>query len=204
MATRDPHLQAFFDAARAAFGEFAQDPASRHSLACIFSALERPAAASENAPARLPVCTHLAQVAAPEKFSDPALCRLATAFADLEARLSWRRRDTYSPSASANFAEGHAGAMIVGPGGLEPRTDVWLGVSLLAPHVRYPDHQHAPEETYLVMSDGEFSQGGGPWFRPGVGGSFYNEPGITHAMRSLGDPLLAFWALWAEPSSTYA
>ena len=85
--------------------------------------------------------------------------------------------------------------MIVGPGGLEERSDVWLGVSVLAPDVRYPDHDHAPEEVYLVLSDAEFRQGGGDWFAPGIGGSFYNEPGIRHAMRSRHAPLFAFWAL---------
>lgn len=204
MATRDPDLQAFLDAARAAFGEVAQDPASRDSLARIFAALENPAAASGQAGARLPVCAHLAQAAAPGNFRSPALRHLAAAFARLEPRLTWRRREAPDRSAGAGFAEGHANAMIVGPGGLEPRVDAWLGVTLLAPDVRYPDHRHPPEETYLVMSEGEFSQGGGAWFRPGVGGSFYNEPGITHAMRSLGDPLLAFWALWPQPTATSA
>lgn len=144
---------------------------------------------------------HLAQAAAPGNFDHPALARLAAAFIGIEPRLAWSRKPAKDPTASANFAEGHANAMIAGPGGLEPRSDVWLGVSLLAPHVRYPDHRHPPEETYLVMADGEFSQEGGPWFRPGVGGSFYNRPGITHAMRSLDGPLLAFWALWAEPAT---
>lgn len=204
MATRDPELQAFLDAARAAFGEVAQDGASRDSLKRIFAALENPAAASGQAGARLPVCAHLAQAAAPETFDSPALRRLAAAFARLEPRLSWRHREAPDRSAGASFAEGHANAMIVGPGGLEPRADARLGVTLLAPHLRYPDHRHPPEETYLVMSEGEFSQGDGPWFRPGVGGSFYNEPGITHAMRSLGDPLLAFWALWTQSSGTTA
>lgn len=200
MAIRDAHLQAFFDAAGVAFDEFAQNPASRRSLARIFAALEQPAAAVEQVAERLPVASeHLAYAAAPETFSELTLHLLATAFARIEPRLSWRRKDTSELSASENFAEGHANAMIAGPVGLEPRTDVWLGVTMLAPHVRYPDHGHPPEETYLVMSDGEFSQDGGPWFRPGVGGSFYNEPGITHAMRSLEDPLLAFWALWAKP-----
>lgn len=197
MPTRDAELQAFFDAAHAAFDEFAQDPASKRSLARIFAALEQPAAPSGQPGARLPACAHLAAAAAPGNFDHPALRRLATAFADLEPRIFWRRRETRHPSASANYADGHATAMIAGPGGLEPRTDAWLGVSLMAPQVRYPDHDHPPEETYLVMSDGEFSHGGSPWFRPGVGGSFYNEPGILHAMRSLDAPLLAFWALWA-------
>jgi quercetin dioxygenase-like cupin family protein len=201
MATRDADLQAFLDTACAAFDAFAQDSASRRSLARIFAALERPVTANVQVTARLPVCAHLAQAAASENFDHPALRRLANAFAGLEPRLSWRRREARASSASANFAQGHANAMIAGPGGLESRTDVWLGATLLAPHVRYPDHEHPPEETYLVMSDGEFSHGGGPWFRPGVGGTFYNEPGITHAMRSHGEPLLAFWALCAEPSA---
>lgn len=84
--------------------------------------------------------------------------------------------------------------MIVGPGGVEDRDDLWLGVSLLAPHVHYPYHNHAPEETYLVLSGGEFMQEE-TWFSPGIGGSFYNPPGIKHAMRSGDKPLFAIWAL---------
>ena len=88
--------------------------------------------------------------------------------------------------------------MILGPAGLEHRNDVWIGASLMAPFVRYPDHAHAPEETYLVLSEGDFRQGDGDWFTPGVGGSFYNSPWIKHAMRSGAAPLFAFWALWVE------
>ena len=45
------------------------------------------------------------------------------------------------------------------------------------------------------MSAGECRQADGPWFEPGVGGSFYNPPGIVQAMRSSSEPLFAFWAL---------
>lgn len=87
--------------------------------------------------------------------------------------------------------------MIVGPGGLEDRHDVWVGLSLLAPGVRYPDHRHAPEEIYLVLTDGQFRQGEREWFTPGVGGTFYNEPNILHAMASSPDaPFLAIWCLF--------
>jgi hypothetical protein len=65
----------------------------------------------------------------------------------------------------------------------------------MAPKVRYPDHQHEPEEVYLVLSEGDFRQGEGAWFSPGIGGSFYNPPKIKHAMRSVARPLFAFWAL---------
>jgi hypothetical protein len=30
-----------------------------------------------------------------------------------------------------------------------------------------------------------------------IGGSLYNQPGIKHALRSLGTPLFALWALRA-------
>ncbi len=55
--------------------------------------------------------------------------------------------------------------------------------------------QPAFEEVYLVASDGEFRQGSGAWFTPGVGGTLYHSPGIVHAMRSSNTPLLAFWLL---------
>jgi hypothetical protein len=76
--------------------------------------------------------------------------------------------------------------------------DVWIGATLMAPNVRYPDHAHPPEESYLVLSEGEFQSGQGNWFSPGIGGSFYNSPGIKHAMRSGKKPLFAFWALLPE------
>lgn len=197
---RPDALQEFLDAARTAFETQADDPRAEASLTRIFATLETPAGVTTPSPARLPVCDLLAATGDPSRFVDPVLRRLVSAFLNLEPSLTWRLRGGAAPSASDSFAEGHANAMIVGPGGFEARGDAWLGVSLLAPHVRYPDHTHAPEETYLVMSQGDFSQDGGPWFEPGIGGSFYNPPGILHAMRAGDGPLLAFWALYAGTS----
>lgn len=58
------------------------------------------------------------------------------------------------------FRDGHVNATIAGPEGLEIRRDVWIGViiSLMAPHMRYPDHRHPPEEIYVVLSDGQWRQ----------------------------------------------
>lgn len=197
-ASRPDILEEVLDASRAAFEAHARDPRATTSLSRIFQALETSAGPGEPAGVRLPVCRHLAQAADPASFAEPSLHRLVSAFRRLEPALTWRKRGGDTSSASADFSEGHANAMIVGPGGFEPRHDVWLGASLLAPNVRYPDHTHAPEETYLVMSRGAFSQDDGPWFEPGVGGSFYNPPGILHAMRAGDVPLFAFWALRAE------
>ncbi|TPE51760.1 dimethylsulfonioproprionate lyase family protein [Amaricoccus solimangrovi] len=197
MDSRDPALQSFVDAALAAYAEVVPGPEARASLDRITAALGTPAPRRERPGRRLPVCEHLdaaLAVAVPR----PALRHLIESFRAVEPDLEWVRRASFDASASANFTEGHANAMILGPAGLENRADVWFGVSLLAPRVRYTDHSHAPEETYLVLSEGEFRQGDGAWFAPGIGGSFYNTPFVTHAMRSGAHPLFAFWALWPE------
>lgn len=197
MTRRNTVLQRFVEAAEAAFGQFALDPNARRSIGGIFKALEVPGVARLGSGSRLPVCGHLDQVLAAGT-GHVGLDRLLTCFRQVEPALQWRRRPGNDGTASGNFQDSHANAMLLGPGGLEERGDVWLGVSLMAPEVRYPDHDHAPEETYLVLSEGEFRQGEGNWFSPGIGGSFYNRPGIRHAMRSLETPLFAFWALRAE------
>lgn len=194
---RDPALQAFTDAVLAAFAEVAPCPEARASLDRIAAALAEPAPRRERPGSRLPACDHL-DVALAVPQPRPSLGRLVAAFRAIAPDLEWVRRASYDETASANFVDGHANTMILGPAGLENRRDVWLGASLLAPRVRYTDHSHAPEETYLVLSDGEFRQGDDPWFAPGVGGSFYNVPFVTHAMRSGDTPLFAFWALWPE------
>jgi len=199
MIQRHQHLQRFVEAAAESFDRCATDPASRHSLAKIFSALKTAAGPTAGPAGRLPVCAHL-DAALDLHTTDRSLLDLAAAFRALEPMLQWRRRSA-DASASDNFAEGHANVLIFGPGGLEDRRDVWLGATLMAPQVRYPDHDHAPEETYLVLSEGEFWHGSGSWFAPGLGGSFYNPPGIRHAMRSGDRPLFAFWALLAGNAS---
>ncbi|MBD8874836.1 dimethylsulfonioproprionate lyase family protein [Roseibium polysiphoniae] len=200
MQNRSAALQAFVDAAETAFKERAQGEESRRSVSRSFSALaapaDKPRATPANEGSRLPVCdAHLDQMIDPTRFPDADLAALAETFRALEPALSWSKRKGTTAAASDTFDQGHANTLIIGPGGLERRTDVWLGVSLLAPDVRYPDHDHPPEETYLCMSRGEFTHGGSDWFEPGPGGSFYNSPGILHAMRSGSEPLLAFWLL---------
>lgn len=194
--SRAPELQAFVDAALAAYAEVVPGPEAAASLDRIAAALAAPAPRRARPGGRLPVCAHLGMALAVRQ-PRPSLTRLVHAFRVIEPDLEWVRRASFDETASANFVDGHANTMILGPAGLENRTDVWLGASLLAPDVRYTDHAHAPEETYLVLSPGEFRQGDGDWFAPGVGGSFYNLPFIPHAMRSGAAPLFAFWALWA-------
>lgn len=198
---RSKPLQDFLDAADIAFRVHATDKRAKVSVAKIFSALKTACPTSDLNATRLPVCQHLVEAANPEQFSDPVLRHVIETFCCLEPELEWRLRDGHWRGASDNFPESHANALIVGPGGLEPRHDVSLGVSLVAPHVRYPDHNHPPEETYLVMSDGDFRNDDTNWLSLEPGGTFYNPPGITHVMRSNARPLFAFWALKTETNS---
>ncbi|SEK72472.1 Dimethlysulfonioproprionate lyase [Roseovarius nanhaiticus] len=196
---RSESLQTFLGAAHTAFANQVRDPRGLASIQRIFEALDTAGDISDAPGARRPACKYLAQATDPETFADPSLRKLIEAFRALEPSLTWRPRSGDCTNASPNFAEEHANAMIVGPGGAERRTDVWIGVSLVAPNIRYPDHDHPPEETYLVLSEGDFMQGQGHWITPGIGGTLYNPPGILHAMQSGAAPLFAFWALWAAP-----
>jgi hypothetical protein len=151
---------------------------------------------------RLPVCACIAQALASARAHSNAISHLADAFYQIEPLLRWVPRPASGPFASANWPEGHANAMIVGPGGLERRDGIRIGVSLMAPHVRYPDHNHPQEEVYLVLSQGQFKHGDSSWSEPGIGGTFHNEPNIRHAMMSGDSPLLAIWCLWEESAMT--
>jgi hypothetical protein len=200
MSARNPLLQEFLDSGAEVFGAVAVDPDARRAIDNIHNALPELGRAGVDTADRLPVCKYLDDALATAHAASPALARVADAFAALEPLLRWTRRSTSGPFASDNWPEGHANATIVGPGGLELRDDLVIGVSLLAPHVRYPDHNHSPEEVYLVLSPGRFRHGESDWFEPGIGGTLYNEPNIKHAMASGNAPLLALWYLWVGQS----
>lgn len=193
MAERGDQLQLLIDAAYLAFDSHARDPQSRRSLSQVFSILQVSGEQRLGKGSRLSVCQFLPTISLGA--GSQLLRDLHSRFQSVEPLLTWRCRQDTSGTASENFEDGHANAMIVGPGGLEERNDVWFGATLMAPNMRYPDHDHAPEEVYLVMSEGEFQHGSSAWFSPGIGGSFYNPPGIRHAMRSTDKPLFAFWVL---------
>jgi hypothetical protein len=149
-------------------------------------------------PFRLPVCVHLPGALERARLASEAMGNLVESFAAIEPLLRWARRPAGGPHASDSWLEGHANAMIIGPAGLERRGDLQVGVSLMAPRVRYPDHSHAPEEVYVVLSPGRFKHGTTAWVEPGIGGTFHNVPNVTHAMASDDAPLLAIWSLWND------
>ena len=121
------------------------------------------------------------------------IARVASAIKSLAPELCWRSKASDDPA----FANGHANADILGsvPEALEQRDDVWIGLSLMAPGITYPDHSHPPEEVYLALSRGFWRHEASAWHEPGLGGIVYNPRGITHAMRSSCQPFLAIWCL---------
>ncbi len=146
---------------------------------------------------RRPVCANLEAVySGMEALSSP-LPELASAFMTLESHLNWKPSGRQSEDPA--FENAHANAMIAGPGGIEQRNDVMIGVSLLAPRTTYPDHSHPPEEVYLAFTAGEWWNAGMDWTEPGPGGLIYNPPGVLHAMRAGAKPMLAVWLLPVGP-----
>lgn len=196
MPARATHLQHFIEAAHNAIAARVK-PGEPAGAACrrIFMALETGhARQAPHRPEPPRAWTHLQGALAAASSAGPAAA-LANALAAIEPQLCWQRRPG-AEDVPGNFVDGHANATIVGEGGLEVRGDVRVGVSLLAPHVTYPDHRHPPEELYAVLSPGFWRQDAKPWHEPGPGGVVYNHPNVVHAMRSTSTPLLAVWCLW--------
>lgn len=197
MEARSDALQAFLEGIREA-AAVGIPPASLVSRAAnqIFGALQaRTGAENFSTPARLPVCDYLGEALARARSGPHPVGQIVDAFEQIEHLLTWRRR-AGSDATNSKFHEGHANAVIVGPTGIEKREDARIGISLMAPAVRYPDHQHPPEEVYIVLSAGEWLQEDGTWVEPGIGGIIYNPPGAVHAMSASTTPLLAVWCLW--------
>lgn len=201
MKHRDATLKAFYDLTETAI--------LRRAAACknagpaakpVFDALRRSAGGKgSSAPQRLPVCDVLTSALHVANAGPNPIPELAVTLSGLSPRLQWKRRDSSRPD-GASFHDGHANALVAGPGGLEEREDLWIGISLLAPHVRYPDHRHPPEEVYVSLAGGAWWNANMEWTTPGSGGLIYNDPNVLHAMRTDAQPLLAIWCLWVGKS----
>lgn len=183
-------LEAFLGLAGAAIAAVATGPA-RQAAHRVNAMLRLPAEPAVPATRQaLGVFRHLPAAAAATRAD------LAAAFLALEPAIPWRTRPPAPGIAqSPEFADGHASGRVLDKHGLAQRGGLVAGFSLVAPGVTYPEHDHPPEEIYLVLSGGEWWQAGGGWHAPGAGGIVHNPPGIRHAMRAGAVPLLAIWFL---------
>ncbi|MFN4142468.1 dimethylsulfonioproprionate lyase family protein [Aestuariivirga sp.] len=195
MTARDLNLQLVLDLSRdAILGGAGERPAA--AARRVFERLAARTGVSGAVEAgRLPVCHHHLDAAYAGMAALPSpMPELASAFAAVEARLRWTKRKGVSPQ-DQPFESGHANTTLIGRGGIEERDDVWVGATVMAPGITYPDHHHPPEEIYLAFTPGEWWNAEMDWKEPGPGGVIYNPPGILHAMRSGGSPFLAMWFL---------
>lgn len=198
--TRDTALQNFIDVTRQALAaRLSPEKPAGQVAAKIFAALENPGAIADTPSLRQPVCDQLDAALENARKDASDIAVLADTFQTIEPRLSWSPRPG-AEKVSEAFASGHANATIIGPDGIETRSDVRIGVSLMAPQVQYVDHHHPPAEVYLVLSPGTWRQADRPWHEPGVGGTVFNTPNIVHAMKSGEAPLFAIWCLLVQDS----
>lgn len=128
MSARLPNLPLFIDAAARAFAARAAGEQSPRAVKESFAILARPQDARTGGAARLAVCdSYLSEATDPSHFHDTDLADLAQAFVSIEPLLTWRPRAGGGPAASANFGDGHANAMIIGPVDLNPEpTSGWV------------------------------------------------------------------------------
>jgi hypothetical protein len=208
MAARSDSLQNLLNVLQAGVrARIADFPGAAPMVERLFSALQTPGpVGNAGSPARPPVCEHLTAAYAQGRGGPAPIPELTHAFAAIEPHLHWNRRPG-SESEGGAFHNGHANAIIIGPGGtgndgLEVRQDLRIGVSLLAPNIQYPRHRHPPEELYIVLSPGMWMgpnpQTGkdNPLAPRSSGDLVHNRPGVWHAMASKNTPLLALWCLW--------
>jgi hypothetical protein len=194
MASRNENLQAVLDLlCRSVAADAARSAETERVLRIVGERLpiRRDAGPRAEPPMRLPVCALLDEVLL-DGTGAPAT-PIHAAFRAIEPELTWYCRK--NGDGDDRFRSCHANAMLVGPGGIERREDLWIGATLMAPNTDYPLHHHPPEEVYLVLSAGEWWKESTGWFTPGPGGTVHNAPDALHAFRSNSRPLFALWAL---------
>lgn len=196
---RPDALHHVFAHAEAAFNAAPRKPPESPDLAGrVFRALDEPGTEFVKGSGQtLPACTYLSDALDSARNVGGPVMQLAGALGELSEDFTWQRR-AGAQEDGTGFFDGHANTYLVGPHGLERRDDVLAGLSLIAPNVRYVDHQHPPEEFYVVLTPGQWRQEEGPWHEPGPGGVVHNPCNIVHAMRSGDSPLLALWFLWTR------
>ncbi len=149
-------------------------------------------------PRRLAACHHLATVLT-LGMRGPAANLVAPVTAIAE-RLNWLQNPNYVADEKMRaFIADYAYAELVGPGGMALSTDAALGLLLIGPDKLYPPHSHPAEEVYLVLAgEAEWQRADEPWQRHPPATFIWHGPNVTHAMRTLEQPLLAFYAWRGE------
>jgi len=124
-----------------------------------------------------------------------SLAGVAEAFAQAEPALAWLQNPNYTAQRmGSDFVDRYGYVELVGPERAFESRRLLVGFLLLGPHTLYPDHSHAAEEVYYVVSGRAFwRRGDGPWRTEPPGAVIHHAPYVPHAMRTGHEPLLALY-----------
>lgn len=117
---------------------------------------------------------------------------LATALRELEENLVWYSAKS-GPFASVNFERNHAHAILGTPEKRDEGERVLLGITIMAPYTRFPDHVQRLPRVMFPLSAGEYKSMSGEWRRSHIGSPIFCAAGREFAMRCASQPLLSLW-----------
>ncbi|MEY9530906.1 hypothetical protein ABIA23_001492 [Sinorhizobium fredii] len=157
----------------------------------VFHNLSRPSGFYRAGDPALPWCEYLGRALEGAAIEGP-VAAIASALAELHPNLRWYRSAT-GPFASVNFARDHAHALLVGPGGIEERDDVEVGLTVMGPFSRFPDHRRPHPSVFLAVSRAEVRVGDTDWTTCSPGAIFFVDDGSKIALRCTRDRLLLLW-----------
>ncbi|ASY63026.1 putative transcriptional regulator protein [Sinorhizobium sojae CCBAU 05684] len=158
----------------------------------IFHTLMKPSSLYSAGGNILPPAEHLAETLVEASRRGGTIGAMGDAILAIAPELRWYRSKS-GPFASVNFARDHAHASIIGPGGIEDRDDVYVGLTVMGPYSRFPDHRRKYATAYLPLSRVEVLTDDGDWTVADPGRAFFVEEGREFAMRCTGNPLLLLW-----------
>jgi hypothetical protein len=151
----------------------------------------------------LPVRRFLARAVSDD--GNGSLADVAKAFALAEPALAWVQNANYSVQRmGSDFVDRYGYVELVGPERAFDSRTLLVGFLLLGPHTLYPDHDHAAEEVYHVVSGrASWRRGDGPWRTEPPATVIHHAPHVLHAMRTEHEPLLALYC-WMGDVATPA
>ncbi len=149
-------------------------------------------------PAVLPVCRFWPNILA-------AGGELVELLGDLSPHLRWVQNPNYvAAPPSPDYLENYGYVVLAGPGGLVATDSLAMGILLLGPHTHYPTHRHPAVEIYVVtVGEAEWRKGEQAWRRLAPGSVIRHETMMSHATRTLDEPLLAVY-VWQGDLKTHA
>lgn len=124
---------------------------------------------------------------------------------DYWEKVDWLRNPNYVNDESlGRFRNWYGYMLYVGGAGMVKSSEFALGMLVISPDCLYPAHNHLAKELYVPISGrAEWWNEEGEWEIKEPGTPIYHRSWLSHATRTLDEPLLAFFA-WLGDSNQHA